>query len=65
MCTYPWLRVETPGCDSRPTRDKSRQTSRTRDRQGLDLRLHDLDSRLDSRPLRLRPMPTLLETRCS
>ena len=53
-CTYPGLRVETLGCDSRPSHDNSRRTSGTRDRQGLDLRLHDLDSRLDSRPLRLR-----------
>ncbi|KAJ0447145.1 putative hexosyltransferase [Helianthus annuus] len=53
-CTYPGLRVETLGCDSKPSHDNSRRTSGTRDRQGLDLRLHDLDSRLDSRPLRLR-----------
>ncbi|MFS7975245.1 hypothetical protein Hanom_Chr10g00878191 [Helianthus anomalus] len=55
-------RVETSGFDSRSLSHNSRQTPGTRDQQSLDLRPHDLDSRLNSRPLRSRPMPASLET---
>ncbi|KAF5818989.1 hypothetical protein HanXRQr2_Chr02g0072561 [Helianthus annuus] len=61
----PDKRVETFGCDSRPSKlqlETKQQTLMTRDQQDLDSKSHDLDSRLDSRPPWLRLIYIPLET---